>query len=113
MEMSEFTEALERHLLTVLQAIDFDIVEGEAGGEIDIAADNWTIHFENGSGFLAIDSEPDEEAAYGKARREVMPEAVERAFAAADQELEGRLTKALEMSGDPFTIDFVKSLRTI
>ena len=111
MDLQTLTEVLTRHLLTVLKPVDFDIVQSAAGGELDVAADKWTIHFENGTGFLAIDSEPDEPAAYTTARREVMSEAIERAIATADHELDGALSAALVASGDPFTLNFVAALR--
>jgi hypothetical protein len=94
-----------------MRQVDFDIVSGSSPQEFDVATDNWTLHFEPGGSFLAIDSEPDHPSEYEKARREVMSEEVERALAAADRELAGALTAELERSGDPFTNDFVTALR--
>src|SRR5215211_3008142 len=52
-----------RHLATVLKESDFDVVAID-GGMLDVYTDAWTIHLEAGSGFLAIDEEPVEPAAY-------------------------------------------------
>lgn len=111
MDLIHITEVVGRHLLSVYRVVDFDIVTGEGDEAVDITTDHWTIHLERGSGFLAIDHEPDEAGAFARARREVMPVGVERAIAAADRELHGSLSAALEASRDPFTLDFVQALR--
>ena len=110
MEIETFTEVVCRHLLTVMDRSDFDVVPAEGGGELDITTDHWTLHLENAGGFLAIDEEPVEPAAFATARRAVMSDKVERALAAADRELDGALTTALAASGDPFSLDFAAAL---
>jgi hypothetical protein len=111
MELAYLAEVIGRHLLQVYRVVDFDVVMAEGDEAVDFTTDHWTIHLERGSGFLAIDHEPDEASAYAGARREVMTEAVERAIVAADKELRGVLSAALEASRDPFTLDFVQALR--
>jgi hypothetical protein len=109
-DFSAIADVMSRHLLTVLKPIEFDIVPDDDGG-IDVTTDNWTIHLESESGFLAIDGEPEDAAVYATARREVVHEEVEQAIAAADRELNGALSSLLEACGDPFTVDFATALR--
>jgi hypothetical protein len=106
----ELIETVRSHLNTVLKPIDFDITEGPGENELDISTDDWTIHLEGAWGFIAVDEEPEESAAFLKARRAAMSEQVERAIAAADRELGGALSDALSVSADPFTLDFVAAL---
>lgn len=110
MDIPVLVETVQRHLNTVLKPIDFDITDGPGENEIDISTDDWTIHLEGAWGFLAVDEEPEESAAFLKARRAAMSEPVERALAQADQELGGALSDALSVSSDPFTLDFVAAL---
>ncbi len=110
MDLTVFKEAMQRHLGMVLKPIDFDITDGPGENEVDVSTDDWTIHLEGAWGFLAVDEEPEESAAFFKARRAAMSESVERAIAQADEELGGALSDALAISGDPFTLDFVAVL---
>jgi hypothetical protein len=96
-------------LLTVMHDDDFDVAAGEDGA-LDISTDHWTVHLEDGIGFLAIDDEPEEPAQFAAARRKAITERVERALAFADRELDGAISTALAASGDPFTLDFVAAL---
>lgn len=110
MEIETLREVVSRHLRSVMDETDFDVVPTEDGNELDISTDHWTLHLEGAGGFLAIDEEPAEPAAFAAARRAVMSEKVERALAAANRELNGVLTTALIASGDPFSLDFVAAL---
>jgi hypothetical protein len=105
-------EVIGRHLLAALKPIDFDISGGFETGGMDIATDEWTIHLEASTGFLAIDDEPEQADMFAAARRKVMNIKVERALAAADRELGGGLSALLEASGDALTLDFVAALRS-
>jgi hypothetical protein len=110
MEIETITEVVCRHLVSVMDRTDFDVIPAEGGRELDISTDHWTLHLEGAGGFLAIDDEPTEPAAFAAARRAVMSEKVERALAAADRELDGALSTALTASADPFSLDFVAVL---
>jgi hypothetical protein len=104
--------ALTAALRTVLDPDEFDLAPG-AAGELDLSTDDWTLHVENwpaGVAWLAIDDEPDDPSGYAAARRHVMNEEVERALAEADRAVGGTLTRALQASGDPFTVDFSAAL---
>lgn len=109
MEIERIISVVRTHLLTVMHEEDFDLAPGN-DDLLDISTDHWTIHLENGSGFLAIDEEPADSAAFATSRHAVMSEKVELALAAADRELGGTLSAALAASGDPFTLDFVATL---
>lgn len=111
MDIDTLTGVLRAHLLTVLREDDFDLAPGKHDGELDVSTDHWTIHLEGGSGFLALDDEPDDPAEFDQARRAVMSETVERALADADRELGGVLCRALSASGDPFTLALVNALQ--
>jgi hypothetical protein len=87
-------------------------VVADDASSLDITTDHWTLHFEGGGGFLAIDDEPDHPSTYAAARRAVMSEAVERAFAAADRALDGAIRSALTATGDAFSLDFAAALET-
>jgi hypothetical protein len=108
LEIDKLTEVLRPHLRSVMSETEFDITPGEAA--LDISTDHWTIHLEGHGGFLAIDEEPADKAAFQVARRAVMSEKVEQALAAADRDLDGSLSEALTTSGDPFTLDFVDAI---
>lgn len=101
---------LRTHLQAVMREGDFDVAADAGSGTLDIATDHWTVHLEEGGGFLAIDDEPEEPARYAAARRAVMSEKVEHALALADRELGGAISSILSASGDPFTLDFVVAL---
>jgi hypothetical protein len=107
-EIDKLTEVLRPHLRAAMSETEFDIIPGE--GALDISTDHWTIHLEGEGGFLAIDEEPADMAAFRAARRAVMSEKVEQALAAADRDLGGALSEALTTSGDPFTLDFVDAI---
>jgi hypothetical protein len=104
--------ALDAALRTVLDPDEFDVTPG-APGELDVSTDDWTLHVEqwpNGVAWLAIDDEPDEPSGYTAARRRVMSGEVERALAEADRAMGGRLTRALQASGDSFTMGLANAL---
>jgi len=110
MGVDDMVRILRAHLLTAMRGDDFDLVTGQDGDTLDISTDLWTIHFEAGSTFLAIDDEPAEPAQFASARRAVMSVPVEQALAAADADLGGALSNALSASGDPFTLDLVAAM---
>jgi hypothetical protein len=110
MNVEMLIEVVSRHLLSVMNQTDFDVVPADDGEQLDISTDHWTLHLEGAGGFLAIDEEPIEPAAFAPARRAVMSDKVERALVAADRELDGALSTALTVSGDPFSLDFVSVL---
>ncbi|HEY8446289.1 MAG TPA: hypothetical protein VIL01_04210 [Thermomicrobiales bacterium] len=114
MDANQAAETIRAALLTAMDAEEFDVTVGDAG-EIDISTDDWTLHFDNwpdGPGWLAIDEEPEDPAAYAEARRAVMSADVERALAAADRDLNGTLSRALAASDDPFTLDLIEAMRS-
>jgi hypothetical protein len=111
-ELDRLTVALDAALRAVLHPEEFDVTRG-AAGDLDVSTDDWTLHVEgwpDGVAWLAIDDEPDDPADFVSARRAVMSEAVERALAAADRAVGGALTRALDASGDAFTLSFADAL---
>lgn len=113
MDLNTVAEQIRMALGAVLGQEEFDVVV-EDGRVLDVATDEWTIHIEDwpdGSGWFAIDDEPDDPSEYARARRAVMSEAVERALAEVDRELGGAITRCLDASGDPFSQDFAAALR--
>jgi hypothetical protein len=113
MRVDDMVRVLRAHLLSVMGEEDFDLVAGQDVETLDISTDHWTIQFESGSAFLAIDDEPAEAAQFASARRAVMSEQTERALAAADADLGGAISDALNASGDPFSLDFVAAMAAL
>jgi hypothetical protein len=104
--------ALASALGEVLAAEQFDLVE-DAAGALEAMTDEWTLRIEgwpDGIAYLTIDDEPGDVTEMRRARRAVMPVAVERALALADRELGGGLALALRASADPLSIDLAQAL---
>jgi hypothetical protein len=98
---------LGHHLASVLAADEFDVVPGDAPGEVEAMTDDWTLHIErwpDGPAFLALDDEPDDPAALGEAIIEVMSAPVVAALAAVDRDVAGALSTALRASADPLSL---------
>lgn len=114
MDMATLADLLRAALESALAADEFDILVDDAGGTLDVACDDWTLHLErwpDGTAFLAIDDEPDEPGDFAAARRAVMGDAVGLALAVVDRALDGALSRALAASGDPFSADLAAALR--
>src|SRR5690349_8446775 len=106
--LEEIASALTTALGAVLDEDAFDVALGVSreSRELDVATDDWTLHFEGWPetiGWLAVDDEPDDKASYDSARRAVMSETVEQALGQADRATGGAITQALQRSNDPFT----------
>ena len=104
--------AVSRVLAPVLSEDEFEIVPDDRLRALSVSTDDWTVHIEwaRDIAWLAIDDEPDDQQLYERARRAVMTEAVEAAWAAADRELGGYLVDALKRSGDAFSTAFAEAI---
>src|SRR4029079_11989277 len=103
-------------LKEVLDAGAFDVIPGDDGAFVDIATDAWTLRIEGAPvtiAWLSIDDEPDNLDRLATARQAVMPLAVDRALASADEQLEAALAAALTASGDPLTSDLAEAIRRL
>lgn len=109
MDTARIAEVVKRQLGTALREHDFDVVVEDAA--VAVSGDQWTLHLEPvAASFLAIDDEPDHEAAYREAiTKDLGPKAL-RALAAADRELAGSIVSALTATGDPLSLVFVAML---
>jgi hypothetical protein len=113
MERKDVEAAVRAHLGLDLERGDLDLFS-DSEGELDLAADNWTIHLERLPsapwGFLALDDEPDDPNEYDTAIRRAFPPARLTALIAIDRDLRGELATALSRSGDELTTAFVAAL---
>jgi hypothetical protein len=102
-------------LKTVLGEDDFEIVPDDHLRALYVCADDWTVNIEwqRDIAWLAIDDEPGDPDDYERARRVIMSEAVEAAWAAADRELSGYLVDAMKRSGDAFSIAFAEAISLV
>jgi hypothetical protein len=100
----------------VLDAEEFDLIPGDDGAFVDIATDTWTLRIEGSpvtSAWLSIDDEPDHPDHLAAARRTVMPLAIDRALASADEQLDAALAAALTASGDPLSVELAAAIRAL
>jgi hypothetical protein len=102
--LSEIAEALQAEFDDRLEAVDFDLTF--EGGEIDIATDDWTMHLEAGSGWIAIDNEPEDDSGYAIALRDAFQSREIEAIRAANDAVDGAIGELLAGSGDPLSAAF-------
>jgi hypothetical protein len=92
---------------------DFDISRADNSGYLEVVTDEWTLRVEQGAtlvAWLALDNEPDDDAALASARQEAMGLPVEHALAAVDRRMNGTLSDALRASGDPLSRNLAEAL---
>jgi hypothetical protein len=106
--VGEIAAALRSELDARLDAVDFDLVD--KGDEIDVATDDWTLHLDARTGWIAIDNEPEDEAAYGTSLRDAFQLREIEAIRAANAAVDGAIAALLEKSGDPLSAVFVEMI---
>src|SRR5215207_5051802 len=115
MEVDAWVTALREAMASVHSAADFDVVLSDAGAELDVMTDEWTLHVEVGSPpvvWLALDVDPETVEEARAARQAVMRTAVDQALARADEDLGGALADALADSHDVLSLDLLAALKT-
>jgi hypothetical protein len=119
LEHADVVIALQEAFADLIAAEEVDVLphEGESGNDIAIAGEHWTLYVEGWPGpevaFIAIEDEPDEDAApedVEQAWRDALPDAALSALAQADERLGGRLHSLLTATGDPVSVSVAAHL---
>jgi hypothetical protein len=113
MTPAELTANIEQALQTVLGVEDYELTESFDGKGIDVSGDDWTWHVEDEVSYLAIDDEPDGEAAYPAAIEKNLTAPVIEALRGIDPATLVVLADLLAASRDPLSIAFAGMLRGI
>ena len=108
---AELTAIVERALQTVLGVEDYELTESFDGKGIDVSGDDWTWHVADELSYLAIDDEPESEAAYPAAIEKNLGAPVIEALRGIDPAVLVVLADLLSASGDPLSIAFAGMLR--
>jgi hypothetical protein len=108
---AELTAIIEQALQTVLGVEDYELTESFDGKGIDVSGDDWTWHVEDGLSYLAIDDDPESEAAYPAAIEKNLTAPVIEALRGIDPATLVVLRDLLAASRDPLSISFAGMLR--
>ncbi len=112
--LSPLLAALREAFAVALSSGEVDLAENAASGEVDLFADDWTLHLEDWpltTAWFALDDDPTSPAEQRAALTAALSRGGLTALRAADDRLGGTLSTALDASGDPLSIALATLLR--
>lgn len=119
LEHADVVIALQEAFADLIASEDVDVLprEGESGNDIAVAGEQWTLYLEGWPGpevaFIAVEDEPEEDAAPAEVEqtwRAAIPESALAALADADRRLGGVLRSLLIATGDPVSVSVAENL---
>jgi hypothetical protein len=108
---AELTAIIEQALQAVLGVEEYELTESFDGTGIDVSGDDWTWHVSDELSYLAIDDEPEGEAAYPAVIEKNLTASVIAALRGIEPATLIVLQDLLAASGDPLSISFAGMLR--
>jgi hypothetical protein len=113
-EREPLLAALRDAFTTSLTSGEVDVVEDAAAGEVEVIADDWTLHLEGWpltAAWFALDDDPASPAEQRAALSAALSRGGLPALRDADARLDGALTSALASSGDALSVTLTMLLR--
>jgi hypothetical protein len=113
-ERAPLLDALREAFTTSLTSGEVDVVEDAAAGEVEVIADDWTLHLEGWpltAAWFALDDDPASPAEQRAALSAALSRGGLPALRDADDRLDGALTSALASSGDALSVTLTTLLR--